>query len=75
MKKEHERMAKTLSKELRRMNKSVSLKQNYLNCLHEEISKYKTNTRLYNRSRLLRKDEDCNDLGKDPFASLYKHPQ
>ncbi len=75
MKKQHETRAKTLSKELQRMNKSVTLKQNYLNCLDEEINKYKTDTQTYNRSRLWRKGSQGggkDGLGQDPFASLYK---
>lgn len=52
LKKQNELHSKKLKKELKHMSKSVTLKKNFLNCLEEEISKFKTDVRSYNSARL-----------------------
>jgi hypothetical protein len=74
-KQNHSRM-QGLKKDLKKLEKSVSLKQNYLQCLEGEIGNFKTDIRAYNGSRLRGKSrepgEEGRKDGKEAFSSLYK---
>ena len=52
MKKEVEAKTHKIMKDLKKINKSVDLKKNYLNCLDELINKYRTNVRVFNKTHL-----------------------
>ena len=76
LKKQNEQHSRKLKKELTHLSKSVTLKKDFLNCLEEEIGKFKTDVRSFNSARLrLRKkaeDQSSSTFGTLPFQTLYK---
>lgn len=59
MKKEVEVKTLKIMNDLKKINKYVELKKNYLNCLDEQIKKYRTDVRVFNKTHVTQKfDKD-----------------